>query len=108
MAKKAKKERSPEPKDRSVLEGAFLAYTQGDMVTARKGARMVLDGPQPADEEYAKHTLASEMFVGASEAGAKEVAAELLKRTGVFPKAYLLGGLAAAIYVLMLFIASRY
>ncbi len=108
MAKKSKnKDRPAEPKDRSVLESAFVAYQAGDMVTARKGAKMVLASPQPADEAYAPR-LVKELFVEDREAGAKDAAQELLTRTGVFPKAYVFAGVAAAVYVLMLLIASRY
>jgi len=108
MAKKQKKERASEPAGRSTLENAFAAYQQGDVVTARKGAQLVLAKAEPADEDFAKKTLGKELFAPEKEVSAAEAAKELLARTRPFPKAYIFAGLTAAVYLLMLFIAHRY
>ena len=93
----------------SRLEMAFDAFQAGDEVQARKAAQAVLAGPQAADEDYARKVLSKELFSPEREgATAADAAKELIARTRPYPKAYVFAGLTAAVFLLMLFIASRY
>ncbi len=106
--KQARAEAGEPVKADSRLEMAFDAYQAGDEVQARRAAQAVLAAPQAADEDYARKVLGKELFAPEREATAVDAAKELIARTRPYPKAYVFAGLAAALFLLMLFIASRY
>jgi hypothetical protein len=114
MAKKQKKDRQAKADSAeavapdSRLEMAFDAFQAGDQVQARKAAQAVLDGPQAADEDFARRELGKALFDPEREATAADAAKELIARTRPYPKAYVFAGLTAGVFLLMLFIASRY
>ena len=92
---------------RSLLEVAWRSYQAGDMVQARRAARLVLaGGAKPADDALAKK-LGRELFSAGHEADAQQVAQDLITRTNLPPKPFLLAGAAALIWVLLLAIANR-
>ncbi len=92
---------------KSLLDVAWRSYQAGDMVMARRAARLVLaGGAKDADEVLAKK-LGKELFAASHEATASEVAADLVKRTNPPPKPFLLAGAAALIWVVLLAIANR-
>ncbi|MFT3842380.1 MAG: hypothetical protein QM723_35645 [Myxococcaceae bacterium] len=114
MAKKQKKDKQAKAEagqavnPDSRLEMAFDAYQAGDQVQARKAAQAVLAGPQAADEDYARKVMGKELFAPEREVTAADAAKELIARTRPYPKAYVFAGLTAGVFLLMLFIASRY
>ena len=90
-----------------LLDVAWRAYQAGDMVVARRAAKLVLAGAaKDADEVFAKK-LGKELFSSTTEADARRVAADLVERTNPPPKPFLLAGAAALIWVVLLAIASR-
>ena len=92
---------------KSLLEVAWRAYQDGDMVLARRAAKLVLAGAaKDADEALAKK-LGKELFSSTSDADARRVAQDLVDRTNPAPKPFLLAGAAALIWVVLLAIASR-
>jgi hypothetical protein len=112
----AKGKRKPDKQDKaepvaapgkSLLDAAWKAYQAGDMVMARRAARLVLaGGAKDADEALAKK-LGKELFAEGHVADARQVAQDLLNRTNPAPKPFLLAGAAALIWVVLLAIAHR-
>ncbi|MFO0594310.1 MAG: hypothetical protein U0228_03370 [Myxococcaceae bacterium] len=105
-SKKEKQAAASSSEGRSILRAAFAAYERGDSVQARSLAEQVLAGKQGPDEAAAAEALAKEL-VGerAVEATPAGVAAELVSRTGVPPKAYLFAGVAAFAFTVLALIA---
>ncbi len=93
--------------NKSLLEVAWRSYQAGDMVMARRAAKLVLaGGAKDADEVLAKK-LGKELFAAGHEADARQVATDLVARTNPPGKPYLLAGAAALIWVVLLLIAHR-
>lgn len=102
MAKKAEAEAG-----KSLLEVAWKAYAAGDQVTARRAAQLVLAGAaKDADEAQAKK-IGKELFAAGYEADARTVATEIVTRTKMPPKPFLLALAAGLIWVVLLLIATR-
>ncbi|GEM_PF-3178836 len=92
---------------KSLLDVAWRSYQAGDMVIARRAAKLLLaGGGKEADEAVAKK-LGKQLFAPGHEADARQVAADLIERTNPPPKPFLLGGAALLIWAVLLAIASR-
>ena len=92
---------------KSLLDVAWRSYQAGDMVVARRAARLVLaGGAKDADEVLAKK-LGKELFAAGHVADARQVAQDLVNRTNPAPQPFLLAGAAALIWVVLLMIANR-
>ncbi len=92
---------------RSVLWVAFEAWQRGDVVVARRLVQAVLAGTRgPNDEKVAKELAAT---LGSELAPVPEtvegVAHDLLGRTGVPPKPYLMLAAVAAAYLGLVILA---
>ena len=109
---KGKRNRSEAPKadsgGKSLLDVAWRAYEAGDAVIARRAAKLLLAGAGKDSDEAVAKKVGKQLFVGAPEVDAKQVAAELIARTRVAPKPYLFALMAAAIWLIMLAIANRH
>jgi hypothetical protein len=117
MARMAKGKRSKSDKldkaevlaadGKSLLDVAWRSYQAGDMVLARRAAKLVLAGAsKDADEAVAKK-VGKELFAEGYVADARQVAQDLITRTNPPPKPFLLAGAAALIWVVLLLIANR-
>ena len=92
---------------KSLLDVAWRAYQAGDVVLARRAAKLVMaGGAKDADEVLAKK-LGKELFAAGHETDARQVAQDLITRTNPAPKPFLLAGAAALIWVVLLAIANR-
>lgn len=113
MAKGGKKSKgapkeSISPAPRSYSGAAFDALMAGDAVTARRLANELGAGKAGPDEANGVKKVAKELSAEAVQVAEtpQAVAQELLARTRPPPKAYLLGGVAAAVYLLLLTLAT--
>lgn len=96
---------------KSVLWVAYEAWQRGDVVEARRLAQAVLAGQRGANEEKAAKELAAELTseLAPVPETIEGVAKDLLSRTGVPPKPYLMLAAVAAAYLLLVVIAvTRY
>ncbi len=93
--------------EKSLLGVAWTAYQAGDQVVARRAAQLLLAGAsKDADEAQAKK-IGKELFVTDQVADAKAVAAEILLRTRMPPKPFLLAAAAGLIWLVLMLIATR-
>jgi enoyl-CoA hydratase/carnithine racemase len=103
MAKKAEAEAGT-----SLLEVAWKAYAAGDQVTARRAAQLLLAGAsKDADEALAKKIAAELFAVEFKAADARAVATEIVTRTRMPPKPFLLAAAAGLIWLVLALIANR-
>lgn len=107
MSKSGKKSVAAAP-EKSLLVAAREAASQGDAVLVRRLAQAVLGGKKGADDDHAALDLAKALSLdGAPVNGTAEgVAANLLERTSIPPKAYAFALLAAGVFLLLLTLAS--
>lgn len=92
---------------KSLLDVAWRSYQAGDMVMARRAARLVIAGGGKEVDEVLAKKLGKQLFAVGHEATAAQVAADLIVRTNPPPKPFLLGAAALLIWVVLLLIASR-
>ncbi len=92
---------------KSLLDVAWRAYQAGDVVVARRAAKLVLAGGAKEADEALARKLGKELFAAGHETNSQEVARDLIERTNPPPKPFLLAGAAALIWVVLLAIASR-
>lgn len=92
---------------RSMLRAAFNAYDRGDAVQARSLAQAVLAGKVGPDDEKAAADLAKRLTGEGAAVGetVQAVASELVTRTEVPSKAYLVVGAIAATFVALTVLA---
>lgn len=102
MAKGNKQEPS-----RSVLKLAYESFQRGDMVQARQLAQAVLDGKVGRDDEKAAVELAKTLSVEGHSImeNPSAVAIELISRTKVPPRSYLLVAAVAATFLGLVILA---
>jgi urease accessory protein UreF len=109
MAKKAQTtETSPSSSTgHSVLAAAFAAFEAGDSATTRTLAKAVLAGKLGRDDEAQARVLGPRLSAAGAvvESTPAAVAADLLSRTAVMPKAYAFALLAAAVWVSLVTLA---
>ena len=91
----------------SLLATAFEAYQKGDVVLARQASEQVLAGTPAEADQAAARTLGPKLVTGPEPLDAQAFARELLDRVKGPNKAYLFAGVTAAVYLLMLYLASR-
>ncbi|MHB8872088.1 MAG: hypothetical protein ACYC8T_00230 [Myxococcaceae bacterium] len=112
--KRKEKEQAAGPKGAfdSLLELAFARYEAGDVVTARRVAKRLLEvSPAAADEAAAKKVWAALAPLPAPGAPAvpqpsvHELAKLIIERTRVPPKAYLFAAVAAGVFTGLLALA---
>lgn len=102
MSKKAEPEAGT-----SLLEVAWKAYAAGDVVTARRAAQLLLAGAsKDADEAWARK-IGKELFTADFKADARAVATELVTRTRMPPRPFLLAAAAGLIWAVLMLIANR-
>lgn len=104
MAKKTKADQAAH----SVLKVAWEAFDAGDVVQARALAADVLAGTVGPDDEAEAKRLATLLSTPERpvDASVQAVAHEIVVRTKVPGRPYLLAGLAAAVYVLLVALAA--
>jgi len=107
MAKAAKKTKA-ESSGHSVLKVAYEAFERGDAVLARRLALEVLAGKVGTDDAAVAKELAAELSAPGApvDESPQAVAQDLLSRTKVLPKPYLFAGLVAAVYLLLVVLAT--
>jgi predicted nucleic acid-binding protein len=107
MSKAAKKTKA-ETASHSVLKLAYEAFDRGDVVLTRQLVLEVLAGKVGKDDADVAKALAKEL--SSPEAPVDEspqaVAQELLRRTKVMGKPYLMAGAVAAVYLLLVVLAA--
>lgn len=93
---------------KSVLAEAFEALQRGDAAQGRSLARLVLAGKKGPDEQRAADLLALDLSLDDAriEATPEAVARELLDRSQTPGKAYAFALIAAAIFLLLLTLAT--
>jgi hypothetical protein len=107
MSKPAKKPKA-EASSHSVLKVAYEAFERGDAVQARSLAHEVLAGKVGKDDPEVAKWLASELSTPEApvDASPQAVAQDLLSRTKVLPRPYLFAGVVAAVYLLLVVLAT--
>ncbi len=105
MAKKQDKAQGPA---KALTQAAWDALSAGDALTARRLASAVLGGKAGEDEAGAAKKVGKLLAAEGEKALEEpaEVARAVLQRTRAPPKAFLLGGVAALIYLLLLVLAT--
>ncbi|GMU61841.1 MAG: hypothetical protein AMXMBFR34_36040 [Myxococcaceae bacterium] len=101
--KKAKAEASS-----SVLKVAYEAFNRGDVVLARQLALEVLAGKVGKDDPQVAKELAGELSTRESpvDESPQAVAQNLLLRTKVMGRPYVMAAAVAAVYVLLVVLAA--
>lgn len=90
----------------TMLGTAFEAYEAGDVVLARQVSERLLAQPATDAETEAARTLGPKL-TGRDERDPHAVARELIDRVKGPNKSYLFAAVTAAVYLLMLYLASR-
>ncbi|MEW5739344.1 MAG: hypothetical protein AB1938_10485 [Myxococcota bacterium] len=107
MSKAAKRSKA-EGSTHSVLKLAYEAFERGDVVLTRQLALEVLAGKVGRDDAEVARGLAKELSTPATpvDESPQAVAQDLLTRTKVMPKPYLMAAAVAAVYVLLVVLAA--
>jgi hypothetical protein len=107
MSKAAKKAKA-EAASHSLLKLAYEAFDRGDVVLARQLVREVLAGKVGKDDPEVAKALAKELSTPAApvDESPQAVAQDLLKRTQVMGKPYLMALVVAAVYLLLVVLAA--
>jgi hypothetical protein len=105
---KASKKNKAESSSHSVLKVAYDAFERGDAVLARSLALEVLAGKVGKDDPEVAKDLARELSAPGApvDESPQAVAQDLLSRTKVLPKPYLFAGVVAAVYLLLVVLAT--
>lgn len=105
---KAPKKAKAEASSHSVLKVAYEAFNRGDVVLARQLALEVLAGKVGKDDPQVAKELAGELSTPESpvDESPQAVAQNLLLRTKVMGRPYVMAAAVAAVYLLLVVLAA--